>query len=77
VLWGADKTLDDLYSLGKRVGAGNFGEVFFATSMLDGSKVAVKRVKKSRLITSEEMESISREVCGVCHLRPRRRGVLT
>jgi serine/threonine protein kinase len=53
---------DEDYVLGKKIGAGAFGEVFLATKVTGGTEVAVKKIKKSLLFTPEERESVSREV---------------
>ena len=58
----AGKFEDQYTIIGKKVGSGSFAEVSFGTHNGNGAKVAVKVIKKRRLFTPEERESVKREV---------------
>ena len=62
VLAVADAKFDELYTIGKKLGAGAFGEVFSAVNKATLKGVAVKKIKKNMLFTPEERTSVSREV---------------
>ncbi len=42
------KTID-IYVLDKRIGKGQFGEVFYGYSKVDGQDVAIKTIDRSRI----------------------------
>jgi serine/threonine protein kinase len=54
--------VEDHYTLGKELGRGGFSVVVEATKKTDGSKVAVKRIRKDH-IEGDDIKLLLREVC--------------
>lgn len=66
-----ENTFEDLeksYSLGKELGAGQFGTTYLCTERATGLQYACKCIPKRKLISSEEIEDVGREVEVMCHL---------
>ncbi|KAK4786278.1 hypothetical protein SAY86_002967 [Trapa natans] len=57
------------YQLGRLLGRGSFAKVYKATSMADGSSVAIKVIEKSRPMTTLMEPQIMREVAVMKRLR--------
>ncbi|RAL53181.1 hypothetical protein DM860_006853 [Cuscuta australis] len=58
----------DLYTLGRRLGQGQFGTTFLCTEISTGKEYACKSISKRKLISSEDVEDVRREIQIMYHL---------
>ncbi|KXS18906.1 Pkinase-domain-containing protein [Gonapodya prolifera JEL478] len=55
-------SLDQVFSWGKRLGKGSFGEVIVATEKATGNHYAVKMINKTKITSKHDIEALRREV---------------
>ncbi|KAI3696835.1 hypothetical protein L6452_29415 [Arctium lappa] len=60
--------LKDIYTLGKKLGNGQFGTTFLCIEKATGKEFACKTIAKRKLLTDEEVEEVRREVDIMHHL---------
>ncbi|XP_059668615.1 calcium-dependent protein kinase 20 [Cornus florida] len=60
--------LKDIYSLGRKLGQGQFGTTFFCISKATGKEFACKSIAKRKLTTEEDVEDVRREIQIMHHL---------
>lgn len=58
----------DLYSLGRKLGQGQFGTTFLCTEISTGIDYACKSISKRKLISKEDVEDVRREIQIMHHL---------
>ncbi|PKU84011.1 calcium-dependent protein kinase 26 [Dendrobium catenatum] len=58
----------DLYTLGPKLGQGQFGTTYLCTEIATGIEFACKSISKRKLITKEDMEDVRREIQIMHHL---------
>ncbi|KAG0565378.1 hypothetical protein KC19_8G185500 [Ceratodon purpureus] len=68
LLQNACEDLEKSYSLGQKLGEGQFGTTYLCTELATGLQYACKRIPKRKLISPEEIEDVGREVEVMCHL---------
>ncbi|KAL9261584.1 Calcium-dependent protein kinase 20-like protein [Drosera capensis] len=61
-------SIKDTYSLGRRLGQGQFGTTFLAIERSTGLEFACKSIAKRKLTTSEDVEDVRREIQIMHHL---------
>nr|CAD1828090.1 unnamed protein product [Ananas comosus var. bracteatus] len=60
--------LKDLYSLGRKLGQGQFGTTYLCVEKATGKEFACKSIAKRKLITEEDVEDVRREIQIMHHL---------
>ncbi|KAL6643557.1 hypothetical protein ACP70R_018323 [Stipagrostis hirtigluma subsp. patula] len=60
--------LKDKYSLGRKLGQGQFGTTYLCVDKATGSECACKSIAKRKLITDEDVEDVRREIQIMHHL---------
>ncbi|MCD9644042.1 Calcium-dependent protein kinase 20 [Datura stramonium] len=60
--------LKEIYSLGKKLGQGQFGTTFLCIEKPNGNAFACKSIAKRRLTTEEDVEDVRREIQIMHHL---------
>lgn len=60
--------LQEMYSLGKTLGEGQFGTTYLATERATGKQYACKCIPKRKLISEEEIDDVRREIQVMHHL---------
>uniref|UniRef100_A0A5B6YK86 non-specific serine/threonine protein kinase n=1 Tax=Davidia involucrata TaxID=16924 RepID=A0A5B6YK86_DAVIN len=60
--------LKELFSLGKKLGQGQFGTTFLCVEKATGKEYACKSMAKRKLLTAEDVEDVRREVQIMHHL---------
>ncbi|KAL0914393.1 hypothetical protein M5K25_014737 [Dendrobium thyrsiflorum] len=60
--------LKDLYSLGRKLGQGQFGTTYFCIEKATGKEFACKSIAKRKLITQEDVDDVRREIQIMHHL---------
>jgi calcium-dependent protein kinase len=60
--------LRDLYTLGRKLGQGQFGTTYLCTDLATGAEYACKSISKRKLITKEDIEDVRREIQIMHHL---------
>lgn len=60
--------LKDLFSLGRKLGQGQFGMTFLCVDKATGFEFACKSIAKRKLITDEDVEDVRREIQIMHHL---------
>lgn len=68
VLHNTREDLADLYTLGRKLGEGQFGITYLCTENATGLKYACKCIPKRKLISEEEVENVGREIEVMHHL---------
>ncbi|KAI8026050.1 Calcium-dependent protein kinase 4 [Camellia lanceoleosa] len=58
----------DLYTLGRKLGQGQFGTTYLATEISTGIEYACKSISKRKLISKEDVEDVRREIQIMHHL---------
>lgn len=58
----------DLYTLGRKLGQGQFGTTFLCTEISTGIDYACKSISKRKLISREDVEDVRREIQIMHHL---------
>ncbi|XP_075486656.1 calcium-dependent protein kinase 26 isoform X1 [Primulina tabacum] len=58
----------DLYTLGRKLGQGQFGTTFLCTELSTGIEYACKSISKRKLISKEDVEDVRREIQIMHHL---------
>lgn len=58
----------DLYTLGRRLGQGQFGTTYLCTEISTGIEYACKSISKRKLIAKEDVEDVRREIQIMHHL---------
>ncbi|ONK79815.1 uncharacterized protein A4U43_C01F10350 [Asparagus officinalis] len=58
----------DLYTLGRKLGQGQFGTTYLATEITTGVEYACKSISKRKLISKEDVEDVRREIQIMHHL---------
>lgn len=58
----------DLYSLGRKLGQGQFGTTYLCTENATGIEYACKSISKRKLISREDVEDVRREIQIMHHL---------
>ncbi|KAL9244910.1 hypothetical protein vseg_018624 [Gypsophila vaccaria] len=58
----------DLYTLGRKLGQGQFGTTYLCTEMATGIEYACKSISKRKLISKEDIEDVRREIQIMHHL---------
>jgi len=58
----------DLYTLGRKLGQGQFGTTYLCTEILTGMDYACKSICKRKLISKEDVEDVRREIQIMHHL---------
>ncbi|KAH6778685.1 Calcium-dependent protein kinase family protein [Perilla frutescens var. hirtella] len=58
----------DLYTLGRKLGQGQFGTTFLCTEISTGTEYACKSISKRKLISKEDVEDVRREIQIMHHL---------
>ncbi|VFQ69467.1 unnamed protein product [Cuscuta campestris] len=58
----------DFYMLGRRLGQGQFGTTFLCTEISTGKEYACKSISKRKLISSEDVDDVRREIQIMYHL---------
>lgn len=62
------QNLHELYSLGRRLGQGQFGTTFLCTELSSGAQFACKSIAKRKLISLDDVEDVRREIHVMHHL---------
>ncbi|CAI9769023.1 unnamed protein product [Fraxinus pennsylvanica] len=60
--------LRDLYTLGRKLGQGQFGTTYLCTKISTGNEYACKSISKRKLISKEDVEDVRREIQIMHHL---------
>lgn len=60
--------IHDLYTLGPKLGQGQFGTTYLCTETLTGAQYACKSISKRRLAAREDVEDVRREIQIMHHL---------
>ncbi|KAK8966548.1 Calcium-dependent protein kinase 6 [Platanthera guangdongensis] len=60
--------ISDLYTLGRKLGQGQFGTTFLCTEIATGVEYACKSISKRKLITKEDVDDVRREIQIMHHL---------
>ncbi|KAJ8754576.1 hypothetical protein K2173_005737 [Erythroxylum novogranatense] len=60
--------MKEIYSLGKKLGQGQFGTTFLCTEKETGKEFACKSIAKRKLTTAEDVEDVRREIQIMHHL---------
>lgn len=68
VLGRKTKNLKDVYSVGRKLGQGQFGTTFFCLEKTTGKEFACKTIVKRKLSTLEDVEDVRREIQIMHHL---------
>lgn len=68
VLGRKTKNLKDVYSLGRKLGQGQFGTTYFCLEKATGKEFACKTIAKRKLTTQEDVEDVRREIQIMHHL---------
>ncbi|KAM1987328.1 hypothetical protein ACFX15_034612 [Malus domestica] len=58
----------DLYTLGHKLGQGQFGTTYLCTEIATGSQYACKSISKRKLISKEDVDDVRREIQIMHHL---------
>ncbi|KAK1272827.1 Calcium-dependent protein kinase 6 [Acorus gramineus] len=58
----------DLYTLGKKLGQGQFGTTYLCTEIATGAEYACKSISKRKLISKEDVDDVRREIQIMHHL---------
>ena len=58
----------DLYTLGRKLGQGQFGTTYLCTENATGNEYACKSISKRKLISKEDVEDVRREIQIMHHL---------
>ncbi|XP_060168751.1 calcium-dependent protein kinase 5 [Lycium barbarum] len=58
----------DLYTLGRKLGQGQFGTTYLCTELSSGTEYACKSIAKRKLISKEDVEDVRREIQIMHHL---------
>uniref|UniRef100_A0A7C9E7N8 non-specific serine/threonine protein kinase n=1 Tax=Opuntia streptacantha TaxID=393608 RepID=A0A7C9E7N8_OPUST len=58
----------DLYTLGRKLGQGQFGTTYLCTEIATGIEYACKSISKRKLISKEDVEDVRREIQIMHHL---------
>ncbi|KAF8405588.1 hypothetical protein HHK36_010495 [Tetracentron sinense] len=58
----------DLYTLGRKLGQGQFGTTYLCTEISTGNEYACKSISKRKLISTEDVEDVRREIQIMHHL---------
>lgn len=61
--------LKELFSLGKKLGQGQFGTTFLCVEKATGKEYACKSIAKRKLLTDEDVEDVRREIQIMHHLK--------
>ncbi|KAF0889588.1 hypothetical protein E2562_028679 [Oryza meyeriana var. granulata] len=62
------ENLSDMYSLGRKLGQGQFGTTYLCVDKATGKEYACKSIAKQKLVTDEDMKFIRREIQIMHHL---------
>ncbi|KAL1827871.1 hypothetical protein ACET3Z_006283 [Daucus carota] len=68
VLGHATPNIRDLYTLGRKLGQGQFGTTYLCTENSTGTEYACKSIAKRKLISKEDVEDVRREIQIMHHL---------
>ncbi|KAL8204860.1 hypothetical protein R6Q57_010483 [Mikania cordata] len=68
VLQRRTENLKDIYSVGKKLGQGQFGTTFLCTEKETGKEFACKSIAKRKLTTKDDVEDVRREIQIMHHL---------
>ncbi|MFS7908483.1 putative protein kinase CAMK-CDPK family [Helianthus anomalus] len=68
VLQRKTENLKDVYSVGKKLGQGQFGTTFLCTEKETGKEFACKSIAKRKLTTKDDVEDVRREIQIMHHL---------
>ncbi|XP_026666112.1 LOW QUALITY PROTEIN: calcium-dependent protein kinase 17-like [Phoenix dactylifera] len=68
VLQRRTEKLKDLYSLGRKLGQGQFGTTYLCVEKATGKEHACKSIAKRKLVTEEDVEDVRREIQIMHHL---------
>ncbi|KAL5209999.1 hypothetical protein ABZP36_005622 [Zizania latifolia] len=60
--------LKDLYTIGKKLGQGQFGTTYLCVEKATGRELACKSIAKRKLLTQEDVEDVRREIQIMHHL---------
>ncbi|GJM87527.1 hypothetical protein PR202_ga03491 [Eleusine coracana subsp. coracana] len=60
--------LRELYSLGRKLGQGQFGTTYLCTDLATGASLACKSIAKRKLLTPEDVDDVRREIQIMHHL---------
>ncbi|XWS39667.1 hypothetical protein CRYUN_Cryun18bG0074600 [Craigia yunnanensis] len=60
--------IHDLYTLGRKLGQGQFGTTYLCTEISTGIEYACKSISKRKLISKEDVEDVRREIQIMHHL---------
>jgi calcium-dependent protein kinase len=60
--------LKDLYTIGKKLGQGQFGTTYLCVEKATGKEFACKSIAKRKLLTDEDVEDVRREIQIMHHL---------
>jgi calcium-dependent protein kinase len=62
------ENLKDKYSLGRKLGQGQFGTTYLCVDKANGGEYACKSIAKRKLLTDEDVEDVRREIQIMHHL---------
>jgi calcium-dependent protein kinase len=62
------ENLKDRYSLGRKLGHGQFGTTYLCVEKASGRELACKSIAKRKLVTDEDVEDVRREIQIMHHL---------
>ncbi|KAK6944155.1 EF-hand domain [Dillenia turbinata] len=68
VLQRKTENLKEIYSLGRKLGQGQFGTTYLCVRKQDGKEFACKSIAKRKLTTQEDVEDVRREIQIMHHL---------
>uniref|UniRef100_A0A0D9VN41 non-specific serine/threonine protein kinase n=1 Tax=Leersia perrieri TaxID=77586 RepID=A0A0D9VN41_9ORYZ len=68
VLGHATRPLRELYTMGRKLGQGQFGTTYLCTEVATGVALACKSIAKRKLLTGEDVEDVRREIQIMHHL---------
>ncbi|KAK9051874.1 hypothetical protein SSX86_028502 [Deinandra increscens subsp. villosa] len=68
VLGHRTENIRDVYTLGQKLGQGQFGTTYLCTEMATGIDYACKSISKRKLISKEDLEDVRREIQIMHHL---------